>query len=61
MDVQSGAANSPLGIHLDIDFDLIRTEIKPSADWFNLHPEEREKLNLNRLIQKRIQDLLQSN
>ena len=50
--IQLGAANSPLGIYLDIDFDLIRTEIKPSADWFNLHPEEREKLNLNRLIQE---------
>ena len=50
--IQRGAANSPLGIYLDIDFDLIRTEIKPSADWFNLHPEEREKLNLKRLIQE---------
>ena len=50
--VQSGAANSTLGIHLDIDFDLIRTDIKPSADWFNLHPEEREKVNLDRLIQE---------
>ena len=50
--IHSGAANSPLGIHLDIDFDLIKTEITPSNDWFNLHPEEREKLNLNRLIQE---------
>ena len=50
--IRAGAANSPLGIHLDIDFELIRTEIKPSDDWFKLHPEEREKLNLNRLVQE---------
>ena len=50
--IETGAANSPLGMQLDIDFELIRTEIKPSQDWFNLHPEEKDSLNLNRLIQE---------
>ena len=50
--IQEGAANSPLGIHLDIDFELIKTEIKPSDDWFNFHPEEREKLNPSRLFKE---------
>lgn len=39
-------------MQLDIDFELIRTEIKPSQDWFNLQPEEKDSLNLNRLIQE---------
>ena len=50
--IKAGAANSPLGIHLNIDFELIKTEITPSQDWFILHPEEREGLNLERLIQE---------
>lgn len=47
-----GAANSPLAIQLNIDFDLTRIDIKPSQDWFNLHPEEKEELNPNRLVQE---------
>lgn len=48
--IKAGAANSPLGMQLNIDFELIRTEIKPSEDWFSLHPEERNSINLERLI-----------
>jgi hypothetical protein len=36
--IKSGASNSPLGIYLDVDFEIARTEWKPSADWFRLHP-----------------------
>jgi len=50
--IEAGMANSPLGIYLDIDFDLIKTEVKPSQDWFNMHPEEKEEFSLNRLIQE---------
>ena len=50
--IESGFSNSPLGIQLDIDFDLIKTVVKPSRDWFNLHPEEKEKINLSRLIEE---------
>ena len=35
---RKGASNSPLGLHLDIDFELRKTIIKPSSDWFRLHP-----------------------
>ena len=38
--VEKGAANSPLGLYLNIDFDLKTTIIKPSPDWFRLHPEK---------------------
>ncbi len=38
--IEMGAANSPLGIYLNIDFELKQTIIKPSADWFRLHPDK---------------------
>ena len=44
--IEEGAANSPLGIYLDIDFDLKQTIIKPSQDWFRLHPEKNVDINL---------------
>lgn len=48
--IKDGAANSPLGLQLDINFDLIRTEIKPSQDWFRMHPEEKKEVDISRLI-----------
>tara|TARA_B100000700_G_C15035146_1_gene852435 strand:+ start:2397 stop:2963 length:567 start_codon:yes stop_codon:yes gene_type:complete len=36
--IEKGAANSPLGIYLNIDFDLKQTGITPSQDWYRLHP-----------------------
>ena len=41
-----GAANSPLGLYLDIDFELKQTVIKPSSDWFRLHPEKNVDIKL---------------
>ncbi len=38
--MQQGAANSPLGLYLDVDFELKQTIARPSADWFRLHPDK---------------------
>ena len=44
--VKQGAANSPLGLYLDIDFELKQAVITPSADWFRLHPEKNVDVKL---------------
>jgi len=44
--VETGVSNSPLGLYLDIDFEIKQTLIKPSQDWFRLHPEKNIDLNL---------------
>ena len=44
--IENGAANTPLGLYLDIDFELKQTVIKPSQDWFRLHPEQNVDINL---------------
>ena len=44
--VEKGAANSPLGLYLDIDFELKQTSIKPSEDWFRLHPDKNVNIKL---------------
>ena len=43
---KKGSANSPLGLYLNIDFELKQTVIKPSQDWFRLHPEKNVNLKL---------------
>ena len=48
--IEKKASNSPLGIYLDIDFELKKTGIKPSQDWFRLHPEKNTDIQL--LIQE---------
>ena len=44
--VEKGAANSPLGLYLDINFELKQTVIKPSEDWFRLHPDKNVDVRL---------------
>ena len=44
--VNQGVANSPLGLYLDIDFELKRTVLKPSTDWFRLHPGKNVDIKL---------------
>ena len=44
--VEQGAANSPLGLYLDINFELRQTIIKPSEDWFRLHPDKNVDVKL---------------
>lgn len=36
--IAKGAANSPLGIYLNVNFEVVSTNIRPSALWFRLHP-----------------------
>ena len=44
--VKQGIANSPLGLYLDINFELKKTVIKPSEDWFRLHPDKNVNVTL---------------
>ena len=44
--VRQGLANSPLGLYLDIDFELRQTVIKPSEDWCRLHPDKNVDIKL---------------
>jgi hypothetical protein len=37
--IAQGAANSPLGIYLGIDFELIEVTLTPSEHWHRLHPQ----------------------
>ena len=48
--VENGLANSPLGLYLNIDFELKRTTMKPSKDWYRLHPEQ--NVDIKFLIQE---------
>ncbi len=48
--IEKKASNSPLGIYLDIDFELKKTGFKPSQDWYRLHPERNTDIKL--LIQE---------
>tara|TARA_B100000214_G_scaffold360889_1_gene323722 strand:+ start:165 stop:731 length:567 start_codon:yes stop_codon:yes gene_type:complete len=44
--VENGFSNSPLALYLNIDFDLKKTIVKPSNDWFRLHPEKNVDIKL---------------
>jgi hypothetical protein len=44
--ISLGAANSPLGVYLGIDFEVLETQFDPSETWFRLHPEPQVDLNL---------------
>ena len=44
--IANGASNSPLGMYLDIDFEIKKTIIKPSPDWFKLYPDKNVDVNL---------------
>ncbi len=38
--IAQGIANSPLGIYLGIDFELIDLKLRPSALWYRFHPQQ---------------------
>tara|TARA_Y100001968_G_scaffold191281_1_gene175271 strand:- start:131 stop:691 length:561 start_codon:yes stop_codon:yes gene_type:complete len=44
--IKNGASNSPLGLYLDVDFELKQTGLKPSSDWFRLHPDKNVDIQL---------------
>lgn len=46
--IANGASNSPLGLYLDIDFELKKTILKPSSDWFRLYPDKNVDVKLLR-------------
>jgi hypothetical protein len=37
--IAKGFSNSPLGIYLGIDFELVYMKLEPSELWYTLHPE----------------------
>jgi hypothetical protein len=37
--IAQGMSNSPLGIYLGIDFELVEVKLKPSEHWHRLHPQ----------------------
>ncbi|MGO9922521.1 MAG: class I SAM-dependent methyltransferase [Isosphaeraceae bacterium] len=59
-------ANTPLGVHLDVDLELVSVKLKPSEHWFRLHPERPVDMNLlqnesalhNNLIEQLEMDLV---
>lgn len=48
--IACGAANSPLGLYLGINFELLRTNYRPSSHWFRRHPEP--TVNLESLLEE---------
>ena len=38
-------SNSPLGLYLDIDFEIVSKNLKPGEAWFKLHPDENVDIN----------------
>jgi hypothetical protein len=44
--IEQGASNSPLGIYLDVDFELVKTSFTPSQVWRNRYPNHQQDLNL---------------
>jgi len=44
--IAQGASNSPLGLYLDVDFELLQTKFRPSTHWFRLHPRQPVDLEL---------------
>ncbi|MDB9312514.1 hypothetical protein PN462_05305 [Spirulina sp. CS-785/01] len=41
-----GCANSPLGLYLDIDFELTKTSLVPSEVWYERYPNQKQNLQL---------------
>jgi len=35
---ENNLSNSPLGLYLDIDFEIVSKNLKPGEAWFKLHP-----------------------
>ena len=56
---EEGAANSPLGIYLDIDFERRKTNLRPSEEWFKLHPSQEIDVELFRQESKRYNNLIE--
>jgi predicted SAM-dependent methyltransferase len=40
------AANSPLGLYWEVDFEIVKFTYKPSSDWFRLHPDGKADSNV---------------
>ena len=43
---KEGVSNNQLGLQLNIDFEFKQTILKPSKDWFRLHPDKNVDINL---------------
>lgn len=47
--IEEGLSNSPLGLYLDVDFEVKKTVITASSDWFRLHPGKEVDVELLQL------------
>jgi hypothetical protein len=47
-----GISNSPLGLYLGIDFELIEVKLKPSELWHRLHANSQQQPDVETLIQQ---------
>jgi hypothetical protein len=44
--IRMGAANTPLGLYLGVNFEVIKTKYKPSEYWFNTYPDPQVDIKL---------------
>lgn len=44
--IETKAANSPLGLYLGVNFEIVQTNYLPSSHWFTLHPEAEVDIEL---------------
>ncbi|MEM8678199.1 MAG: hypothetical protein AAGF97_02485, partial [Planctomycetota bacterium] len=44
--IENGAANSPLGIYHEVDFEITRTTFTPSQVWLNRYPNQQNNVQL---------------
>jgi hypothetical protein len=42
----AGAANSPLGLYHDVDFEIVKTTVTPSQIWRNRYPQQVDNVQL---------------
>ncbi len=49
---REGYANSPLGIYLGIDFELVGVQLKPSDLWHRLNAHTPQQANAQTLLQQ---------
>jgi hypothetical protein len=47
-----GLSNSPLGLYLGVDFELVEVKLKPSELWHRLHAESQHPMTAEILLQQ---------
>lgn len=50
--IDNGNSNTPLALYLDVDFEIRSTLITPGQDWFRLHPEQANEVDIEQLVRE---------